>query len=151
MPPLKPAAWPPTLRELPPPPLELFDLDDEWAGTAGRLAVLTNKCTDDDLEYYIRQAGELIGLCDLLDRQSREGADVGEGKKGFTSTDDVKPEEGGVFSTGRWSGKELIASALRQIIEYKKLEQGSDTEDADHTVYMSSRQEEVLDESSAYD
>jgi hypothetical protein len=119
---------------LPPPPLELFDLDDEWAGAAGRLAVLTNKCTDDDLEYYVRQAGDLLGICDFLDRQSSEGADVRDGYiKDAKSTNGGEYDGGqsnvGMMSTGRWSGKEILACVLRQLVDYKKVEQESDDEE----------------------
>jgi len=72
MPPLQPAVFPPCLREPPPPALDLFDLDEQFASERVRLAQLTNKCTDDDLEFYIRQAGEIMGVNDKL----------GEGKRG---------------------------------------------------------------------
>lgn len=34
---LQPAVFPPIVKELPPPPLELFDLDDEFASEKYRL------------------------------------------------------------------------------------------------------------------
>jgi intraflagellar transport protein 52 len=40
---LQPAVFPPILRELPPPALELFDLDEHFATDKARLAQLTNK------------------------------------------------------------------------------------------------------------
>lgn len=43
LPPLQPAVFPPALHEPPPPALELFDLDEAFAGQAVRLASLTNK------------------------------------------------------------------------------------------------------------
>lgn len=36
--------FPPTFRELPPPPLELFDLDEAFSSERSQLARLTNKC-----------------------------------------------------------------------------------------------------------
>ena len=57
LPPLNPAVFPPALREPPPPALDQFDLDEHFASEKIRLAQLTNKCTDDDLDYYVREAG----------------------------------------------------------------------------------------------
>jgi intraflagellar transport protein 52 len=71
MPALQPAVFPPCLREPPAPALDLFDLDEQFASERVRLAQLTNKCTDDDLEFYIRQAGEVLGVTEKLgDRRS---------------------------------------------------------------------------------
>jgi len=61
-PPLHAAVFPPTMREPPAPTLDLFDLDEEFASDRVRLAHVTNKCTDDDLEYYVCQAGEMLGV-----------------------------------------------------------------------------------------
>lgn len=36
--------FPPAFRELPPPPLELFDLDETFSSEKARLAEITNKC-----------------------------------------------------------------------------------------------------------
>ncbi|CAB3398577.1 unnamed protein product [Caenorhabditis bovis] len=62
LPPLSPAVFPPNFRELPPPQLELFDLDEHFSSIDNRLSKLTNKCADNDLEYFIREAGELLGI-----------------------------------------------------------------------------------------
>mmetsp|Transcript_55000 Transcript_55000/g.128631 ORF Transcript_55000/g.128631 Transcript_55000/m.128631 type:complete len:445 (-) Transcript_55000:61-1395(-) len=71
MPALQPAVFPPTLREPPPPALDLFDLDEQFASEHVRLAQLTNKCSDEDLDYYIRQAGEILGVTQKIgDRKS---------------------------------------------------------------------------------
>eukprot|EP00747_Dinoflagellata_sp_TGD_P164082 gnl/TRDRNA2_/TRDRNA2_183525_c0_seq1.p1 gnl/TRDRNA2_/TRDRNA2_183525_c0~~gnl/TRDRNA2_/TRDRNA2_183525_c0_seq1.p1 ORF type:complete len:455 (-),score=109.96 gnl/TRDRNA2_/TRDRNA2_183525_c0_seq1:98-1462(-) len=66
MPALQPAVFPPCLREPPPPALDLFDLDEQFASERVRLAQLTNKCTDEDLDFYIRQAGEVLGVSQKL-------------------------------------------------------------------------------------
>ena len=77
--------FPPSLQELPPPNLELFDLDDEFASEKTRLAQLTNKCTpvvvastlliplgmDNDLEYYIRECGSILGIAEKLPPNER--------------------------------------------------------------------------------
>jgi intraflagellar transport protein 52 len=66
MPALKPAVFPPCLREPPPPNLDLWDLDEQFASERVRLAQLTNKCDDKDLDYYIRQAGDILGVTQKL-------------------------------------------------------------------------------------
>lgn len=71
LPPLQPALFPPTFRELPNPSLELFDLDEAFSSEEARLAQLTNKCTDDDLEYYVRECGEIVGATDQLPADTR--------------------------------------------------------------------------------
>jgi intraflagellar transport protein 52 len=40
----------------------LFDLDDEFSQEKVRLAQLTNKCEDSDLDYYIKEAGDILGI-----------------------------------------------------------------------------------------
>jgi hypothetical protein len=52
--PLQAAVFPPQFRQLPDPQLELFDLDEAFSSEKARLAQLTNKCGEEDLEYYIR-------------------------------------------------------------------------------------------------
>jgi len=66
MPALQPAVFPPCLREPPQPALDLFDLDEQFASERVRLAQLTNKCTDNDLDFYIRQAGDILGVTPKL-------------------------------------------------------------------------------------
>jgi intraflagellar transport protein 52 len=44
LPPLQPAVFMPPMRDLPPPALDLFDLDAEFETEKSRLAQLTNKC-----------------------------------------------------------------------------------------------------------
>lgn len=71
LPPLQPAVFPPTLRELPPPALDQFDLDEHFASEKIRLAQLTNKCEDDDLEYFISESAEIIGVTGQVDPDKR--------------------------------------------------------------------------------
>lgn len=66
MPPLEPAVFAPILQELPPPALDLFDLDDHFANEKTKLQQLTAKCTDDDLEYYLRECGKILGIMDKI-------------------------------------------------------------------------------------
>lgn len=62
LPPFSPAVLPPALREAPGPALDQYDLDQEFASDRIRLARLTNKCTEEDLEYYVRECGEVLGV-----------------------------------------------------------------------------------------
>jgi len=76
LPPLSPAVFPPSLREPPAPALDLFDLDDMFASEKVRLAHLTNKCNDDDLEYFIKEAGDLLGVNEQLRPDQRDARHV---------------------------------------------------------------------------
>ena len=62
LPPLQPAVFPPAFREPPPPALDLFDLDEQFASERSRLAQLTNKCGDGDLDYFVRECGLICGV-----------------------------------------------------------------------------------------
>merc|ERR1711964_394750 len=75
MPKLQPAVFAPSLNEPAPPALDLFDLDEHFASGRVRLAQLTNKCSDQDLEYYIREAGDILGVTQKLG-ENRGAADV---------------------------------------------------------------------------
>jgi len=70
-PPLNPAIFPPVLREQPSPALDLFDLDEQFASDRVRLAQATNKCSDVDLEYFVCQAGEMLGVDKELAHQDK--------------------------------------------------------------------------------
>ncbi|XP_068598820.1 intraflagellar transport protein 52 homolog [Brachionichthys hirsutus] len=76
LPPLQPAVFPPALRDLPPPMLDLFDLDETFSSEEVRLAQLTNKCTDDDLEFYVRKCGEILGVTPKLDKEQRDAKHI---------------------------------------------------------------------------
>ena len=64
LPKLGTATFPPAMREPAPPALDQFDLDEHFAKEGLRLAQLTNKCTsgEEDMEYYIAEAGEVLGV-----------------------------------------------------------------------------------------
>jgi hypothetical protein len=70
LPPLRPSVFPPQMREPLPPALELFDLDEHFASEKARLAQLTNKCGDEDLEYYVRECGHILGVSQRLQAMS---------------------------------------------------------------------------------
>lgn len=58
--------FPPLFRTLNAPPLELYDLDAEFSSEKNRLAQLTNRCNDNDLEYYIIEAGHILNIIPQL-------------------------------------------------------------------------------------
>jgi len=68
LPKLLPATFPPAMREPAPPALDQFDLDEHFAKEGRRLAQLTNKCADgvEDLEYYVAESGEILGVMGQL-------------------------------------------------------------------------------------
>lgn len=76
LPPLQPSVFPPTLREPPPPACDLLDLDEQFASERVRLAHLTNKCNDDDLDYFIRESGEILGVNSKLKPEHRDAKHV---------------------------------------------------------------------------
>ncbi|XP_032524056.2 intraflagellar transport protein 52 homolog isoform X1 [Danaus plexippus] len=81
-PPLQLAVFSPTFRELPPPPLELFDLDEAFSSERTQLARILNKCiqpqtdrmaqgdnrqTESELEYLVRECGRAVRLTRALE------------------------------------------------------------------------------------
>ncbi|XP_074644049.1 intraflagellar transport protein 52 homolog isoform X2 [Tubulanus polymorphus] len=76
LPPLQPAVFPPQFRELPAPSLDLFDLDEQFSSEKVRLAQITNKCTDDDLEYYVRECGDILGVTMKLPQSGRDAKHI---------------------------------------------------------------------------
>uniref|UniRef100_A0A4W5K364 Intraflagellar transport 52 homolog (Chlamydomonas) n=1 Tax=Hucho hucho TaxID=62062 RepID=A0A4W5K364_9TELE len=76
LPQLEPAVFPPAFRDLPPPMLDLFDLDETFSSEKVRLAQLSNKCTDDDLEFYVRKCGDILGVTGKLDKDQRDAKHI---------------------------------------------------------------------------
>lgn len=62
--------FPPSFRELPPPPLELFDLDEAFSSVFSRLAQFTNKYSttggaeigEKELEFYVKECAKIVRL-----------------------------------------------------------------------------------------
>lgn len=63
---LRPAVFPPILVEPEEPALELFDLDDEFANPEAKLAQLTNNAEEADLDIYITESANVLGLKDKV-------------------------------------------------------------------------------------
>ncbi|MXQ86724.1 hypothetical protein E5288_WYG012954 [Bos mutus] len=76
LPALQPAVFPPSFRELPPPPLELFDLDETFSSEKARLAQITNKCTEEDLEFYVRKCGDILGVTNKLPKDRQDAKHI---------------------------------------------------------------------------
>ncbi|KAF7260150.1 hypothetical protein EG68_02289 [Paragonimus skrjabini miyazakii] len=71
LPPIQPAVFPPNFREPGPPALELFDLEEQFSTPKARLAQVTNKCTEDDLEYFVRECGDILGVSRKIPTEKR--------------------------------------------------------------------------------
>jgi len=80
LPTLTPAVFPPNLKEPSLPALDLFDLDEQFAGERAQLAQITNKCSsDDDLAYYIQECGQILGVsneCQTLQKSRITSVDT---------------------------------------------------------------------------
>uniref|UniRef100_G1Q1F4 Intraflagellar transport protein 52 C-terminal domain-containing protein n=1 Tax=Myotis lucifugus TaxID=59463 RepID=G1Q1F4_MYOLU len=70
------SVFPPSFRELPPPPLELFDLDETFSSEKARLAQITNKCTEEDLEFYVRKCGDILGVTNKLPKDQQDAKHI---------------------------------------------------------------------------
>lgn len=66
--------FPPVFSELPPPHLELYDLDEAFSSDRLQLTQFTNKClaaaekdkapvNEKELEYFIRECGDILKVC----------------------------------------------------------------------------------------
>lgn len=72
LPQLQLAVFPPVFSDLPPPTLELFDLDEAFSSDHAQIAQLTNKCMssaedenkekidEKELEYFIKECGRIL-------------------------------------------------------------------------------------------
>lgn len=72
LPPCEPSLFAPRFRGLTKPILELYDLDEEFCTVPTRLQQLANKCTDNDLDYFVQECGRLLGIVDANTRTSKE-------------------------------------------------------------------------------
>ena len=71
MPPLKPAVYSPMFRDCEPPALELFDLEDYFASETSRLNQLTNRCSEQDLDLFIKEFGMIAGIASRMPADQR--------------------------------------------------------------------------------
>jgi len=115
LPPLQPAVFMPTFREPPAPSLDLFDLDEHLASEKLRLAQLTNKCSDLDLDYYVREVGETLGISDIV----RKEKGISE-EKPETKSDDPEAK-----AQNNVTANEVLAYVLKKLANYKKIDQSA--------------------------
>ena len=76
MPSLKPAIHEPVFRDCEPPSLELFDLEDYFASETSRLNQLTNRCSEQDLDLYIKEFGMIAGISSRMPTDKRGGKQI---------------------------------------------------------------------------
>ena len=69
LPPLQLAVFDPIIKDFQVPNLELYDLDEQFANEKIKLAQVTNKCNDEDLEYYIRECSDILGISGKIDNK----------------------------------------------------------------------------------
>lgn len=72
LPALRPAVFPPNFRLPAHPLLELFDLEDAFSSSQTRLLQVANKCTDADLEYYVKECGLVLGIESAMTKTAKE-------------------------------------------------------------------------------
>jgi intraflagellar transport protein 52 len=118
LPKMSPATFPPSIREPPPPALDQFDLDEHFAKETIRLAQLTNKCTngEEDLEYYIAESGEILGVVQHLPFGERSAKHILYYI--FKKIVDYKRQDGGKAVNEQESGNSKIAIATAEAYEY---------------------------------
>ena len=93
--------------------MELFDLDEAFSSEKSRLAQITNKCGEEDLEYYIRYYISTVGLGVLLNFSYslyiRECAEI----LGVSSK----------LPNNAHDAKHVLEYVFAHIVEFKKLNQ----------------------------
>jgi len=114
LPPLRPAVFPPQMREPLPPSLELFDLDEHFASEKARLAQLTNKCGDEDLEYYVRECGHILGVSQTLQAMSTSSGLSSNIGSLSSSTSIATSASGGLPPPYKFGDSHLRGSAILQ-------------------------------------
>lgn len=93
--------FPPSFRELPPPPLELFDLDEAFSSVFSKLAQYTNrfmnrvgfngKITEQDLESYVKESARITKIEMMGDKEALEIlGEMGRQISDFKSIDTIK-------------------------------------------------------------
>ena len=51
-------------------------MDEAFSSEKARLAQLTNKCSDEDLEYYIRECGDILAVSNKLPQTARSAKNI---------------------------------------------------------------------------
>ncbi len=58
--------------------MELFDLDVAFSSEKSRLAQITNKCSDSDLDYFVTEAADIMGITHNLPVQAHDAKHIME-------------------------------------------------------------------------
>jgi len=128
LPPLRPAVFPPQMREPLPPALELFDLDEHFASEKARLAQLTNKCGDEDLEYYVRECGHILGVSQRLQAISTSSG-LSSNLGSLSSSTSTTSASGGLPPSYKFGDSRLRGSAVlkshQEILQQQQPQQPS--------------------------
>lgn len=141
---VQPAVFMPLLMEAPPPDLDLFDLDEQFADDKLRLAQLTNKCTEKDIDYFVEEAAHILGIADAMRVQDKAGApqsgsngessatgsktgNSSEVKSGSTNSAGISSSTSAVLSGPRkkLTAKEILAFVTSRIVQLKRIDTGT--------------------------
>ena len=139
LPPFLPAIFHPAMRDLPPPALELFDLDEHFSTPEARIAQLTNKATARDLEQYVREVGDVLGISDKLTKDVNAPGSaavrvlqfvltklVGWKKTDLDDAAGTRGGGGGRPAGSRWAG----APGASDVLQLEGMMSGAGLEDA---------------------
>jgi len=100
LPPLQPAVFLPNMRELPPPSLDLFDLDDHFASEKLRLAQVANKYAvlsgGNDLAYLVKEFADVLNI-HVPNANAKDSLEM--------------------------QGKRILEVVMKELVSYKKIEQ----------------------------
>jgi hypothetical protein len=86
-----------------------------------RLAQLTNRCNDDDLEYYVREAGDILGIDAAMMRGGGGGGGGGGGSAADAAGGGGSGEE---KAAERPRAAEVLAHIFAKVLEWKKMSHG---------------------------
>ena len=82
----------------------MFDLDEAFSSEKSRLAQITNKCGEEDVEYFVRESADILGI--TADQVPALGPGGGGGGVG--------PEV----------AKHILEYVFAHVVEFKKLNSG---------------------------
>ncbi len=81
--------------------------DEAFSSEKSRLAQITNKCSDEDIDYYVREAADILGIMHNIPPVTTSGGSPPSGSPGSQNT----------------LAKKILEYVLAHIIEFKKLNQ----------------------------
>lgn len=70
LPPLQLAVFDPIIKDFDHPSLELYDLDEHFASEKIKLAQVTNKYTDNEIDNYIKECSDILGITSKIENKS---------------------------------------------------------------------------------